>query len=160
MILRHSEALWRLLGWTGHEPLLPPYGRGRLLRSFWPPVAAAAIVAVDCDLSWPWFFFFFLLPPWVAGPEPPIRVTLAYRAECHAWPSAALAHLSARAKSVVTVSTSCVASFSNIFSSRTPCRKAVLIEASETRGMVPRTLVKRAIKARRVSPSSCLTEWR
>jgi hypothetical protein len=32
----------------------------------------------------------------------------------------ALAHLSARAKSVVTVSTSCVANFSSIFSSRTP----------------------------------------
>jgi hypothetical protein len=31
MISRHSEALWRLLGCTGHEPLLPPCGRGRLL---------------------------------------------------------------------------------------------------------------------------------
>jgi hypothetical protein len=34
---------------------------------------------------------------------------------CYARPSVALAHLSARAKSVVTVSTSCVANFSNIF---------------------------------------------
>jgi hypothetical protein len=40
---------------------------------------------------------------------------------------------------VVTVSTSCVASFSSIFSSHTP-------------------LVKRAMKARRVSPGSCLME--
>jgi hypothetical protein len=72
----------------------------------------------------------------------------------------ALAHLSARAKSVVTVSTSCVANFSNIFSSRTPWRKAVMMEASEIRGIVPRTLVKREINARRVSPGSCLTAWR
>jgi hypothetical protein len=48
---------------------------------------------------------------------------------------------------MVIVSTSCVASFSSIFSSRTPYQKVVMIEASETRGMVPRTLVKRAIKA-------------
>jgi hypothetical protein len=41
-----------------------------------------------------------------------------------------------------------------------PCQKAVMIEASETRGMVPRTLVKRAMKARRVSLGSCLTTWR
>jgi hypothetical protein len=81
-------------------------------------------------------------------------------AECHARPSAALAHLSARAKSVVTVSTSCVANFSSIFSSRTPWRKAVMMEASEIRGIVPRTLVKREIKAQRVSPGSYLTAWR
>jgi hypothetical protein len=89
----------------------------------------------------------FLLLPWVTAPEPPVWVTPVCGAECHTWPSAALAHLSARAKSVVTVSTSCVASFSNIFSSRTPCRKVVMIEALETRGMVPRTQVKRAMKA-------------
>jgi hypothetical protein len=59
-----------------------------------------------------------------------------------------------------TVSTSCVANFSNIFSSRTPCRKAVMIEASEIRGIVPRTLVKREMNFRRVSPGSCLTAWR
>ena len=78
-------------------------------------------------------------------------------AECHARPSAALAHLSAREKSVVTLSTSCVASFSSIFSSRTPWWKAVIIDASEIRGMVPRTLVKREMKARSVSPVFCLT---
>jgi hypothetical protein len=90
--------------------------------------------APDCSLSWSWFFF--LPPPWVVAPEPPIRVTPVCGAECHAQPLAALAHLSARVKSVVTVSTSCVASFSNIFLSRTPCRKAVIIEASEMRDMV------------------------
>jgi hypothetical protein len=63
--------------------------------------------------------------------EPLDWVALVCGAECHARPSAALAHLSARAKSVGTVSTSCVANFSNIFSSRTPCRKAVMMEASE-----------------------------
>jgi hypothetical protein len=62
MILRHSVTLWRLLGCTGHEPLLPLYGRGRLLRSFRPPVAAATIRAADGGLSEPRFFFFFFLP--------------------------------------------------------------------------------------------------
>jgi hypothetical protein len=67
MISRHSVALWRLLGCTGHEPLLPPCGRGHLLRSFRPPVAAAMTGAADCGLSWPRFFFFFL-PSWVTAP--------------------------------------------------------------------------------------------
>jgi hypothetical protein len=61
MILRHSAVLWRLLGCTGHEPLLPLCGRGCLLRSFRPPVAAATTRAADVDFSWPWFFFFFVL---------------------------------------------------------------------------------------------------
>jgi hypothetical protein len=75
-------------------------------------------------------------------------------------PLVALAHLSARAKSVVTVSTSCVANFSSIFSSRTPWQKVVMMEASVIQGIVPRTLVKREMKARRVSLGSCLTTWR
>ena len=156
MISRHSVALWRLLGCTGHEPLLPLCDRGRLLRSFRPLVAAATILAAVCDLSWPRFFFFFL-PSWEAAPEPPVWATPVYGVECHARPSAALAHLSDRVKSVETVSTSCVANFSNIFSSRTPWRKAVMMEASEIRGIVPRILVKREMKAQRVSPGSCLT---
>ena len=41
-----------------------------------------------------------------------------------------------------------------------PCRKAVIMEASKTRGIVPHTLVKRAMKTLRVSPGSCLTAWR
>jgi hypothetical protein len=65
-----------------------------------------------------------------------------------------------RAKSVGTISTSCVANFSSIFSSRTPCRNAVMMEASEMRGIVPRTLVKREMNVQRVSPGSCLTAWR
>jgi hypothetical protein len=60
----------------------------------------------------------------------------------------------------VTSPTSCVANFSSIFSSRTPWRKAVMMEASEIRGIVPRTLVKREMNAQRVSPGSCLTAWR
>jgi hypothetical protein len=48
------------IGCTGHEVLLPPYGRGRLLRSLRPPVVAATIGAVDHDFSWSQFFFFFL----------------------------------------------------------------------------------------------------
>jgi hypothetical protein len=75
-------------------------------------------------------------------------------------PREALAHLSARAKSVGTVSTSCVANFSNIFSSLTPLRKAVMMEASKMRGIVPSTLVKREMNVRRVSSGSCLTAWR
>jgi hypothetical protein len=93
-------------------------------------------------------------------PEPPVWATLVCGAECHAQRSAALAHLSARAKSVVIVSTSCVANFSNIFSSRTPWWKAVMMEASEIRGIVPRSLVKREMNVRRVYPGFCLTAWR
>jgi hypothetical protein len=52
-------------------------------------------------------------------PEPPDWAAPVCGAECHARPSAALEHLLARAKSVGTVSTSCVANFSNNFSSRT-----------------------------------------
>jgi hypothetical protein len=121
------------------------------------PVVAAMIGATVCGFSWTRFFFFFFLLSWMTAPEPPIWATPVYGAECHARPSAALAHLSARAKSVVTVSTSCVANFSNIFSSRTPWRKAVMMEASEIRGIVPRTLMKQEMKAQRVSPGSCLT---
>jgi hypothetical protein len=54
-----------------------------------------------------------------------------------------------QSKSVGTVSTSCVANFSNIFSSCTPWRKAVMMEASEMRGIVPRTLVKREMNVRK-----------
>jgi hypothetical protein len=55
---------------------------------------------------------------------------------------------------------SCVASFSKIFLSHTPCRKAVMMEALEIRGIVPRTLVKREINVRRVSPGSYFTVCR
>jgi hypothetical protein len=82
MISRHSEALWRLLGWIGHDPLLPPCCCGRLPRSFRPPVTAATTGAADYDLSWSWFFFLLLLPPWVAAPEPPVWVTLVCGAKC------------------------------------------------------------------------------
>jgi hypothetical protein len=71
MISRHSAALWRLLGCTGHEPLLPLCGRGCLLWSPWPPVAAATTRAVDCGFSWPRPFLFFL-PSRGTVPEPPI----------------------------------------------------------------------------------------
>jgi hypothetical protein len=100
-----------------------------------------------------------LLPSWVTASDPPVWATLVCGAECHARPSAALAHLSARVKRVETVFTSCVANFSNIFLSRTPWWKAVMMDASYIRGMVPRTLVKQEMKARRVSPGSCLTAW-
>jgi hypothetical protein len=159
MISQHSKALWRALGCTGHEPLLPPCGRGRLLRSPRPPIATATVGAADRGFSWPWFFFFFL-PSWETTPVPPVWSTPVCDAECHAWPSAALAHMSARVKRVETVSTSCVANFSNIFSSHTPWQKAVMMEASDIRGMVPRTLVKREMNVRRVSPGSCLTACR
>jgi hypothetical protein len=117
---------------------------------------------------WPWALVALVLAPsrscddrssrrWPLGA---VWATSVCGAECHARPSAALTHLSARAKSMVTVSTSCVANFSSIFLSRTPWRKAVMMEASEIRGIVPCTLVKREMKVRRVSPGSCLTAWR
>jgi hypothetical protein len=49
MISRHSAALWRPLGCTGHELPLPLSGRGRLLWSPRPPVVAATTRAVDRD---------------------------------------------------------------------------------------------------------------
>jgi hypothetical protein len=56
--------------------------------------------------------------------------------ECQARPSAALAHLSARLKSVDTSWTSLVVSFFTIFSSLTPWRNATTTEVLEIRGMV------------------------
>ena len=50
-ISRQSAALWRVVGCTGHEPPLPPCGRGRLPCVFWPPAAAAAAGAVAAPLS-------------------------------------------------------------------------------------------------------------
>jgi hypothetical protein len=41
-----------------------------------------------------------------------------------------------------------------------PWRKAMMMEASEIRGIVPCTLVKQEMKARRVSLGSSLTAWR
>jgi hypothetical protein len=62
MISRHSAVLWKLLGCTGHETMLPLCGRGCLLRSFRPLAAAAMTGAADGGLSEPQFFFFFFLP--------------------------------------------------------------------------------------------------
>jgi hypothetical protein len=162
IISRQSAARWRLLGCTRHVSPLRPWGRGRLLRSPWLPAVAATTETANCGFSWPWFLFllFFLPLPWVTISELPTLLTSACSTECQARPSVALAHLSARAKRVVTLSTSCVANFSSIFSSRTPWRKAVMMEASEIRGIVPRTLVKQEMNARRVSLGSYLTVWR
>jgi hypothetical protein len=49
-ISRHSAALWRPYGCTGHGPLPLFCGRGRLLRSPWPLVTAVATRAVDRGL--------------------------------------------------------------------------------------------------------------
>jgi hypothetical protein len=98
MISRYSAALWRQLGCTGHEPLLPLCGRGCLLRSPWPPVAAATTRAMDRGFWWSRSSFFFFLPSRETAPEPPDWVALVCGVECHAWPSTALTHLSARAR--------------------------------------------------------------
>src|SRR6185369_8251200 len=103
-ISRQSAALWRAVGCTGHEPLLPPCGRGRLPCAFWPPAAAVATGAPGCGSPrFRFLFFFFLPPPWVVAPEPPALASPSWGAECHARPSVAMAHLSAREKSVVTL---------------------------------------------------------
>jgi hypothetical protein len=90
MISRHFATLWRPLGCTGHEPLLPLCGCGHLLRSPWPPVAAAMTRAVDRDFWWSWSFFFFFLPSRGTAPKPPDWAAPVCGAECHARPSAAL----------------------------------------------------------------------
>jgi hypothetical protein len=114
--------------WAAVTPLWP----WALVALVSAPITAATTGAADGDLSEPRFFFFFL-PSWATAPEPPVWATPVYGVECHARPSVALAHLSARAKSLVAVSTSCVANFSSIFSSCTPWQKAVMMEASEIR---------------------------
>jgi hypothetical protein len=156
----HYEALWRALGWTGHDPLSLPCCRGRLSRSSRPPVVATATGAPDCSLSWPRFFFFFLPPPWAVAPEPPVRVTPFCGTECHARPSVALAHLSARVKSMVTVSTSCVASFSNILLLRTLYQKSSDNRSIGDARYGPPYLGEMGDESQRVSPGSCLTAWR
>jgi hypothetical protein len=88
MISRHYVELWRPLGCTRHEPLLPLHGCGRLLRSPWPPVAAMMTRAVDRGFSWLWPFFFFL-PSRGTAPEPPDLAAPVCGAKCHARPSAA-----------------------------------------------------------------------
>src|SRR6185437_7642 len=72
-----SAALWRAVGCTGHEPPLPPCGRGRLPCAFWSPAATAADAAAatgppGCGSPRLRFLFFFFLPPlWAVAPEPP-----------------------------------------------------------------------------------------
>jgi hypothetical protein len=87
------------LGCIGHEPLLPLCGRGRLLHSFRPPVAAATTGAADGGVSEPRFFFFSFCRSEIRHPSHPSRQPRSVVPS----PSVALAHLSARAKSVVTV---------------------------------------------------------
>jgi hypothetical protein len=80
-------------------------------------------------------FFFLPLPPTPCAEVPALGLlaSLLFGAagECHAQPSAALAHLSARLNNAETSWTSWVATFSSIFSSRTPWRNATTTEALE-----------------------------
>jgi hypothetical protein len=115
LISQHSDAVCRVELCTGHFALpssLLDGWRGRL-SPLWPPrpsfAAAATATAVGAPTSdWlpPAFFFFLPLPPTPCAEVPALGLlaSLLARAagECHAQPSAALAHLSARLNSAET----------------------------------------------------------
>jgi hypothetical protein len=124
----------------------------------------ASLATPASDWLPPAFFFFFLpLPPTPCAEVPALGLLASLlpgaAGECHAQPLAALAHLSARLNSAETSWTSWVASFSSIFSSRTPWRNATTTEALEIRGMVLQTWENRWMKERRDSPGRCRTAW-
>jgi hypothetical protein len=126
IISRHSTALWRALGCTRHEswalvalnpaPSRSHYDWSSSLR----PLAVAVLILLLAVLG-----------------DGTGATRLGNPGLWCRVPCTALAHSSTRVKSVVTVSTSCVANFSNIFSSRTPWRKAVMMEASRDMGYSP-----------------------
>jgi hypothetical protein len=124
----------------------------------------ASLATPASDWLPPAFFFFLPLPltPCAEVPTLGLLASLLPGAagECHARPSVALSHLSARLSSAETSWTSWVASFSSIFSSRTPWRNATITEALEIRGMVLRTWENRWMKERRDSPGRYRTAWR
>jgi hypothetical protein len=115
LISQHSDAVCRVELCTGHFALpssLLDGWRGRL-SPLWPPrpsfataATATAVGAPTSDWLPPAFFFFLPLPPTPCAEVPALGLlaSLLARAagECHAQPSAALAHLSARLNSAET----------------------------------------------------------
>jgi hypothetical protein len=130
---RHSDAVWRVELCTGH--FTPPSSRldgwrGRL-SPLWPPqppptaTAATAVVGAPARDWLPLAFFLLLFlppPPWGMVSALGLLSSLPARAagECHARPSAALMHLSARLKSTETSWMSWVVSFSSVCSPSLP----------------------------------------
>src|SRR5436190_8349947 len=106
--------------------------------------------------------FFFFFPPedgptW--GSEALASLTSG-RPDCRSRASAALAHLSARAKSSVGEEITLVASFSAILRSRTPRRKAMQTDSPEILAIVFRHWQKRWMYLRRDSTLCCCTWYR
>src|SRR5438105_3925941 len=103
--------------------------------------------------------FFFFSPPEdgpARGSEALASLTSG-RPDCRSRASAALAHLSARAKSSVGEDITLVASFSAILRSRTPRRKAMQTDSPEILVIVFRHWQNRWMYLRRDSPLRCCT---
>src|SRR5438128_3975092 len=98
--------------------------------------------------------FFFFFPP-VDGPawgSKALASLTSGRPDCRSRASAALAHLSARAKSSVGEEITLVASFSAILRSRTPRRKPMQTDSPESLAIVLRHWQTRGLYFRSVPP--------
>src|SRR5436190_21407469 len=98
------------------------------------------------------FFFFFPPEDGPAWGSEVLASLMSGRPECRSRASAALAHLSARAKSSVGEEITLVASFSTILWSRTPRRKAMQTDSPEILAIVFRHWQKHCMYLWRDSP--------
>src|SRR5207237_3334344 len=103
------------------------------------------------------FFFFFPPEDGPAWGSKALASLMSGRPDCRSRALAALAHLSARAKSFVGEEITLVASFSAILRSRTPRWKAMQTDSPEILAIVFRHWQKRWMYLRRVSPLRCCT---
>src|SRR6266540_4845603 len=103
------------------------------------------------------FFFFFPPEDSPAWGSKALASLMSGRPDCHSRASAALAHLSARAKSFVGEEITLVASFSAILWSLTPRRKAMQTDSPEILAIVFQHWQKRWMYLRRDSPLRCCT---
>src|SRR6266508_6242087 len=103
------------------------------------------------------FFFFFPPEDGPAWGSEVLGSLMSGRPDCRSRASAALAHLSARAKSSVGEEITLVASFSAILLSRTPRQKAMQTDSPEILAIVFQHWQKRCMYFRRDSPLCCRT---
>src|SRR5437016_7220837 len=103
------------------------------------------------------FFFFFPPEDGPAWGSEALASLTSGQPDCRSRASAALAHLSTRAKSSVGEEITLVASFSTILWSRTPRRKAMQTDSPEILAIVFRHWQKRCMYFRRDSPLCCRT---
>ena len=102
-------------------------------------------------------FFFFPSEDGPAWGSEALASLTSGRPDCRSRASAALAHLSVRAKSSVGEEITLVASFSAILRSRTPRRKAMQTDSLEILAIIFRHWQKRWMYLQRDSPLRCCT---